>query len=49
MKLTWLNKLNVLPLAIILTGAAGSLPVYAQSQQPIQTQFTNEKKINRIA
>jgi hypothetical protein len=32
MKLTWLNKWNVLPLAIILAGAAGSLPVYAQSQ-----------------
>jgi hypothetical protein len=31
MKLTWLNKWNVLPLAIILAGAAGGTRVYAQS------------------
>lgn len=32
MKLTWLNKWNVLPLAMILAGAAGSIPAHAQSQ-----------------
>ena len=41
MKFTWLNKWNVLPLAIILAGAAGSLPVYAQSQSG-QTQPAGE-------
>jgi hypothetical protein len=32
MNLKWLNKWNALPLAFVLAGAAGSLPVYAQSQ-----------------
>ncbi len=36
MNLKWLNKWNVLPLAIILAGAAGSIPVYAQSQSGSQ-------------
>jgi hypothetical protein len=54
MKLTWLNKWNVLPLAIILAGAAGSLPVYAQSQSqpatdPDRIHDRKENQQDRIA
>jgi hypothetical protein len=51
MKLTWLNKWNVLPVAIILAGAAGSLPVYAQSQQadPDTIHQRKENQQDRIA
>jgi hypothetical protein len=47
MKLTWLNKWNVLPLAIILAGAAGSLPVYAQSQQAADPDTIQQRKENQ--
>jgi hypothetical protein len=58
MKLTWLNKWNALPLALILAGAASSLPVYAQSQSgqqsapatdPNKIQDRKENQQDRIA
>jgi|HubBroStandDraft_4_1064222.scaffolds.fasta_scaffold483876_2 hypothetical protein len=47
MKLTWLNKLNVLPLAMILAGSAASLPVYAQSQQAADPDTIHQRKENQ--
>jgi hypothetical protein len=47
MKLTWLNKWNVLPLAIILAGAAGSIPVYAQSQPATDPEKIHDRKENQ--
>jgi hypothetical protein len=57
MKLTWLNKWNVLPLAIILAGAAGGTRVYAQSpsgqsqpsSDPDKIHDRKEKHQDRIA
>jgi hypothetical protein len=52
MKLRWLNKWNVLPLAVILAGAAVSLPVNAQSQQsgdPNEIHQRKENQQDRIA
>jgi len=47
MKLTWLNKWNVLPLAIVLTGAAASLPAFAQSQQAADPNEIHQRKENQ--
>ncbi len=42
MKITWLKKWNIIPLAIIIAGAAATVPAFAQAQsgpanQPAQT------------
>jgi hypothetical protein len=51
MKITWLKKCNIIPLAIIIAGSTTAVPAFAQTQtaQPAQTNpgEIHDRKVNQ--